>query len=199
MTSTQIKRIDLLSIEQQTTFNAIVKSSEPVFKTIVKAGESVRLAKTISGIAAIFFTDNFPEQDNTSDLAFLFSQQIIKREPTWEVGDAVNFFNFIQMRQDLPELKIYGNRITPIRLMEMVSVYNEHKAIEMEKVIAEKKGDVPVKREFSDTSIKSLMGKELERIHIRDDDKKPPIGVVPDEKYFNPKINENGNDNQPNG
>lgn len=196
MNSTQISMADLFSIDSQTTFRAIIKSDEPLFRDVVKSGEEIRLAKTVSGIAAIFIANNFPDQDRRGDLAFLFARQIIKREPTWEIGDAVNFFNFIQMRQDLPELKIYGNTITPLRLLEMVGVYNEHKAEERERIVAEEKGKFisASTRENSETSIKALMGKELERIQIRDDDKKS-VGVTPDEKYFNPQINLNGTDN----
>lgn len=191
----QLSRTDLMEIGNGVSFTSIIRSNEPIFKDVVKRGDEVNLTKAVFSVAAIFMADNFPDQ-NGSDISVQFAKQIINREPTWELGDIVNFFDFIVMRQDLPELKVYGNKITPFRLMEMVSVYNEHKAEERERIVAEEKGKfiLASTRENSETSIKALMGKELERIQIRDDDKKS-VGVTPDEKYFNPQINLNGTDN----
>lgn len=191
MNCTQVSRTDLRNIESEISFTAIIKSQEPNFKAIMKRGDERKLVKAIMGIASIFMVDNFPEQSNKNDIAVQFAQQIIKREPTWEIGDAINFFNFIQMRQDLDALKIFGNRITPIRLMEMVATYDEYKAEEHERIMNEDKAKHTAGttvRVASDQSVKAIMGKDFERIQIRDDGIKPYIAPA-DEKFFNPKIN----------
>ncbi len=79
-----------------------------------------------------------------------------------------------------------GNTITTLKLMEMIPAYEEDKALIRENMINERKNEIPQERESSDKSVKSLMGKELEKISIRDDGKKAVV-TTSHQAFFEPK------------
>lgn len=138
--------------------------------------------KPIAIIAQQWLSNNGIEPGVT---AVEFASVIVKQEPTWTVPDVICFFDFISTNQYDERLKVYGDKITPLRLLEMVRVYEEKKAEEREELWNEEKGKYSSqsKRTFSDQSIKSQMGKALEAVYVKNDDKKV-YSAPADENYF---------------
>ncbi len=176
----------LMEIRQKVNFSVILKSSEPNFIALKKDIGLREIVKPVTAITESFLNSCYPDQ---SSMALDVSVSLIEREPTWTIPDVVNFYKTVLFRQDLEGFRVFGNKITTLRLMEMVATYEELKAEEREKLWAEEKGNLlkPTPRVNSDQSVKALMGKELERIQIRDDGIKPYLAPA-DEKFFNPEI-----------
>ena len=82
-----------------------------------------------------FFKVNFPDA-NTSEVASQFAVDIVETRPDWTLYDVIYFFKFIRQRQDLDELKVFGNafKITPIVLSKFLSMYEEHKSYAIDRL-----------------------------------------------------------------
>lgn len=144
------------------------------------------LAKPIIALATNFIENAGIAKSNT---AVEFAARIINIEPTWTLPDVINFFEFIMNNQHDERLKVYGDKLPVLRLLEMVHVYEEAKSIERENIIAEEKNSYlsSSKRESSGISVKAMMGKALEEVHMKNDGKKV-YDTPADENFFNPEI-----------
>jgi hypothetical protein len=178
----------IAGFRSQISLKAILNSSEWNFQMILAKYDSQELIKPIARAAAGWLNDNGfdPLGTGASGVAAEFATRIIRQEPTWTLPDVICFFDFISSNQHDDRLKFYGANTTPLHLLKMVSVYEEKKAEEREALLAEQKGNYtsPVPRMNSDQSSRALMGKELERIQIQNDDMKMVYDTPADEKFF---------------
>lgn len=112
-------------------FSDVLQSISPNFQSLVKSGDP-GIAIAITKIAIDFLTLN-STGDNIPAIARQFSDDVIETRPDWKIDDIYYFFKFIRQRQDLPECQIMGHRITPLKLMELVGVYEDYKSQERER------------------------------------------------------------------
>lgn len=70
-----------------------------------------------------------------------FTRTLFKTKPDWKEKEILTFLQFIMDNQGDERMKIYGNTftITPLKLMEYVSFYEEAKSGEREAVVYELK------------------------------------------------------------
>lgn len=84
---------------------------------------------------------------------------LIEKSPTWKTTDFLMCFKFFRQRQDLEGLKIFGNTVTGQKLMEMVAVYEEHRAIEFEKFRTEQAGNYRDKNREANPMVQDIAKK----------------------------------------
>ena len=175
----------LMQIRSEVSFDVVLKSDEPNFIDLKREGGLKAIAIPVTGITRSFLKSTFPDQ---VDLSADITMAIVERNPTWSMLDTINFYKTIINRQDLDEFRVFGNKITVLKIMEMCSAYEGLKAEAHERLLAEK-GDYDKeykRRESTDTSLKGLMGKQLEQVYIEAE--KNPLKVVKrppaDERYF---------------
>lgn len=122
---------DILSLakaERSIGFDLIFSTKSKPFCHVVNEKD---LLQSIMKITQRFLVVNFPD-NNAIDISLQFSVDIMDSRPDWNLLDILYFFKFIRQRQDLPENKIFGNKITPLKLMELTAVYEERKSIARE-------------------------------------------------------------------
>jgi hypothetical protein len=120
--------LELSLAEREVSFDLIFSSQRKPFCNV---GNESELLSSISKLTKRFIDVNFGGE-NSTDIALQFSIDIVEVRPDWNILDILNFFKFIRQRQDLPENKIFGNKINSIKLMELTAVYEENKAIARE-------------------------------------------------------------------
>lgn len=107
-------------------FEDVLKSNSQNFQTLVKTYPEVT-ETTITKLAVDFLTLN-STGENIPAIARQFAQDIIETRPDWKVEDVQYLFKFIRQRQDLPVCNVFGHKITPLKLMELVVVYENEKS-----------------------------------------------------------------------
>lgn len=119
---------------------------------------------------------------------------LIETRPSWKAADFINLCKFLRQRQDIQELKVYG-QITFEKFVSNIAVYEDYRAQEMEAYHAKKKGEHnnSVSERGQGNSMKALMGKEMDSISakneaLRDKGYRQDYPGVADEKYFD-KLN----------
>ena len=128
-----LKTGDLLSVmkaEKGISFEVIFQTKTIPFCNVAKDNER-DLLQSIMKLTQRFIQVNFPEV-NAQDVSLQFAVDIIELRPDWSLLDILNFFKFIRQRQDIPENKIFGNKISPLKLMELTAVYENNKSIARE-------------------------------------------------------------------
>ena len=128
---TFLKTGDMISIakaEREICFEIIFQTQSKPFCVVENESD---LLKGIVKLTQRFISVNFPDVDSVA-ISLQFAVDIISTKPDWNLLDILNLFKFIRQRQDLPENKIFGNKISPIKLMELVTVYEENKSIARE-------------------------------------------------------------------
>lgn len=177
----------LAELKSQVTFELVLKSDEPNFMDLKREG--IRsVVYPVTGITTSFLRSAFPDQvDAAADVAVA----IVERNPTWTLLDTINFYKTILNRQDREEFRVFGNKITVLKLMEMCTAYEDLKAEAHERIIADEKGkfadDEYKRRESTDVSVRSQMGKMYEQVQIKAEKngmkliKRPPAN----ENWFN--------------
>lgn len=164
----------LVEIRSSLSARYILQSDEPTLYSIKKKVPVGDVARVVASVARTWLENNGLKGDATPAE---FAYQILTGEPTWTMLDVVHFFDFISSHQHDERLKVFGDRITPLRLMEMKVVYEEYKAEERERIYHEHKtGDVITARESMAQDLKSIMGREFESVMIRNQDKAIPKG-----------------------
>lgn len=194
----------LLKYEREIDFPRIVRSNEPsVLKLKQESFET--LLGFVTMCVKNYLEYSFPSQVG---IAAMFANDLIETRPTWKAADFVNLFKFFRQRMDTisavnsdpncvikkpdnENLKVFGNTITPQKLMEMVAVYEEHRAVEFEKFVNETRGEYqnPGERSFSDDSIKGQLGRMMEATSAKQEEKRMKgqlheRKVTSDENYF---------------
>lgn len=77
---------------------------------------------------------------NQIGLAPVIAADLIETRWSWKAADLVNLFKFLRQRQDIEALRVFGNQMTMPKFMELVSVYEAHRADEFEKFRNEQGG-----------------------------------------------------------
>ena len=156
--------VELIRHERNLTINSCVLSREKTIFTM--AQNRITELETIKSIFLLtqrFLMANFPDS-NIDVTADQFTQDIIELRRDWVLDDILMFFKFIRQRQDIPELKTYGGKITAIKLIEFSNYYENERCEVKETIINDNK----YKREES-VSVKFLtdFGNELaERMRV---------------------------------
>lgn len=175
-----------MSTEKDLNVSQIIQSQAESVLTLSK-NNYVELFKFTQVMVKNYLAYCFPNQVNISAQ---FAADLIESRPSWKAADFINVFKFFRQRQDLEGLRVMGNSITPQRLMEMVAVYEDHRAQEMELYQAKKKGEhQQVTERGQGNSMKALMGKEMDSIaskneQLREKGYSQTYPGVADEKYF---------------
>jgi len=89
------------------------------------------LFKFISDECCKFLNINSASENN-EDIAFQFAEDITETRLDWKPTDIVMFFKTIRQRQDIEEFQVLGNKITGIKLSEMIMAYEELRADQFE-------------------------------------------------------------------
>jgi hypothetical protein len=164
----------LLEIRSQLSARSIIQSDEPTLHSIKKKVPIGDVARVVASVAKTWVENNGLKGDA---VPVEFAYQILTNEPTWTILDVVHFFDFISSHQHDERMKVFGDRITPLRLMEMKVVYEEYKSEERERLHHQRKvGGVGVARESMAKDLKSIMGREMEEVMVRNVDKAIPKG-----------------------
>jgi len=120
--------ITLAKAERQVSFTTIFETKSKPFCNVT---DERKLLQSIMKLTQRFISVNFPDV-NAQDVSLQFAVDITESRPDWNLIDILHFFKFIRQRQDLPENKIFGNKITPLKLMELTAGYEENKSIARE-------------------------------------------------------------------
>lgn len=102
--------------------------------------------------------------DNTGLIARQFAQDIFETRPDWKTEDIDYFFKFIRQRQDIPECKIFGNKITGIKLMELAVIYEDYKSQERERMIKEQASFKLPSEDFNPTMTSKEIADHIQKI-----------------------------------
>ncbi len=120
--------LSLMKAEKAISFDVIFSTHSKPFCNVT---DERKLLDYVMKLTQRFITVNFPEV-NAVDISLQFAVDIVDIRQDWNLLDILNFFKFIRQRQDLPENKIFGNKITPIKLIELTAVYENNKSIARE-------------------------------------------------------------------
>lgn len=125
--------VQLVKVERELNFDVILRMEGVARFGILKKEQEAEVLMHIAKITEQFMKINFPDV-SAKNVAIQFATDILESRADWTLYDVVYFFKFIRQRQDLPETKIFGNafKMTPIVLMQLVAVYEEHKSYAME-------------------------------------------------------------------
>lgn len=166
--TTGASEIEMLRFERNLTIKLCVLNGEKNIYSLCNNPESESMIlKNIFQLTQRFLMVNFPESmiDAT---ASQFSQDIVDLRRDWVLDDIIMFFKFIRQRQDLPELKTYGSKITSIKLIEFSQYYeNERCEVKEQVLIYERNRELEINNFIAD------FGKELsEKISIAENVKR---------------------------
>lgn len=120
--------LTLAKAERKVSFTTIFETKSKPFCNVT---DERKLLQSIMKLTQRFISVNFPDV-NAQDVSLQFAVDITESRHDWNLLDILHFFKFIRQRQDLPENKIFGNKISPIKLMELTAIYEEHKSIARE-------------------------------------------------------------------
>lgn len=120
--------ISLMKAEKAINFDVIFSTHSKPFCNIT---DEKKLLEYVMKLTQRFISVNFPDS-SAVDIALQFAVDIVDMRPDWNILDVLYFFKFIRQRQDLPENKIFGNKISPIKLTELTAVYENNKSIARE-------------------------------------------------------------------
>ncbi len=114
----------------------IIRSSEPSLLKLSKENYDALYDFAVAS-ASNYLKICFPNQIH---LAPVMASDLIETRISWKAADLVNLFKFLRQRQDIKGLRVTGNVLLMPKFMELVSVYEEHRAQELEKFQMEEKG-----------------------------------------------------------
>jgi len=156
--------VELSRYERNLTIKDCVLSKEkPLYVACYDLKSEENILRHIFKLTQRFLMVNFP--DSVIDLtATQFSQDIISLRRDWNLDDIVMFFKFIRQRQDIPELKTYGGKITAIKLLEFSNYYENERCEIKEQYLINQKNVRNIKYEKDEivnNLFKATFGKEL--------------------------------------
>lgn len=187
-------------LERELSFDAIVKS-EGSSVLAMRQNSYTDLFKFVCVIVTDWATKFHP---NLTGLTNEIAADLIETRDTWKAEDFIHFFKFIRQRQDLPEMKVYG-QMSYEKLIAMLTIYEETRADALVKLHASRKGDFSENNKQLDELTKGIaekiasktyekkdevLGKQLEATEAKLEQErmkpnyKPPVTKVPDERYF---------------
>ena len=129
--------MELMQIEKRLTVEMVLKSENAVFKEI---GESEELEnmKTIDILTQRFLIAHFPDTNHV-EVSRQFTMDIMEIKSDWKLQDIILMFKYVRQNQHIKELKVLGNKINALKLMEFANVYDDFRANERAKVYRDQK------------------------------------------------------------
>lgn len=118
--------------------NCVASTEKNIYSLVLDRKSEERILSNIFLLTQRFLQANFPESviDATS---MQFAQDITELRRDWILDDIILFFKFVRQRQDIPELKTYGAKITSIKLLEFTKFYEDERCDAKEKFLSQKK------------------------------------------------------------
>lgn len=187
--------------ERSISFQSIVESKDASVMSLAKENYEM-IFKLFLAVLTDYFNFCHPVLIPSANR---IAADLIETRPTWRAADVINLCKFFRQRQDIEELKVYG-QITPEKFIANVSVYETHRAMALEQHHAKSKGETTNKHEklnalaekvaqkFKDKDVvlQDLgMGKQLEKTQAERERTGKDVSYrkeAPDQKFFN-KIN----------
>lgn len=109
-------------------------------------------------------------QPQLSALKNEIAADLIETRDTWKAEDFVNFFKYIRLNRN-EEMKQFG-QMTFDKFMDLLPIYENARAEALEQFHAKKKvQDANLAERGQGESMKALMGKSLEQISARNEQK----------------------------
>ena len=133
--------MEFLQIQKRLNVEVVLKNSNPVFNEISKNdGLELETMKIIDILCQRFILDNFPDT-NQIEVSKQFTLNILEVKTDWKVEDIILMFKYILQNQHIKELKVLGNKINALKLMEFANIYDDFRANERIKIYKENKDD----------------------------------------------------------
>lgn len=79
-----------------------------------------------------YFLNTNSTSENNDKIAFQFAEDVTETRLDWKPTDITMFFKTIRQRQDIEDFKVFGNKITGIKLSEMIIAYEDIRAEQFE-------------------------------------------------------------------
>lgn len=150
---------EILTFERQIDFCSIIESETPSV-LFLKQQDYDSLYDFVTACATNFLKLCYPNQ---VQIAPVIASDLIETRPTWRAADFPNLFKFFRQRQDIEGLRVMGNQITIPKIMEMVVIYEEHRAAEVERQRAKQKGEITTKNDKLNELSQRVAGKFKDR------------------------------------
>lgn len=196
---------DILKAEGNLTFENIIESGERSVIGIKKDSYDQLYDFAVS-CAGQYLKLCYPNQIG---IAPVIASDLIESRPDWKASSFIHCFKFLRQRQDIEGLRVMGNQITVPKLMEMISVYEDHRAAALEQFHAKKKGNLseenkslPAQKLLEKFTVKADenlvirdagMGNDFDRTQAERERTGKDVSYpnqVPDENYFRKNFNQ---------
>ena len=129
--------MEFLQIQKRLNVEVVLKNSNPVFNEISKnESQELETMKIIDILCQRFILQNYPDS-NHIEISRQFTLNIMGVKTDWKVEDIILMFKFVIQNQHIKELKVMGNKINALKLMEFANIYDDHRANERAKIYKE--------------------------------------------------------------
>jgi hypothetical protein len=148
--------MEFLQIQKRLNVEVILKNSNPVFNEISKNEiQELETMKIIDILCQRFVLENYPDS-NHIEISRQFTLNILEVKTDWKIEDIILMFKFVFQNQHIKELKVMGNKINALKLMEFANIYDDFRANERAKVYRE------IPKEKSNEMPKTVMEQLME-------------------------------------
>jgi hypothetical protein len=129
--------MEFLQIQKRLNVEVVLKNSNPVFNEISKnESQELETMKIIDILCQRFVLENYPDS-NHIEISRQFTLNILDVKTDWKIEDIILMFKFVFQNQHIKELKVMGNKINGLKLMEFANIYDDFRANERAKVYRE--------------------------------------------------------------
>jgi hypothetical protein len=148
--------MEFLQIQKRLNVEVVLKNSNPVFNEISKNEiQELETMKIIDILCQRFVLENYPDS-NHIEISRQFTLNILEVKTDWKIEDIILMFKFVFQNQHIKELKVMGNKINGLKLMEFANIYDDFRANERAKVYRE------IPKEKSNEMPKTVMAQLME-------------------------------------
>jgi hypothetical protein len=148
--------MEFLQIQKRLNVEVVLKNSNPVFNEISKnESQELETMKIIDILCQRFVLENYPDS-NHIEISRQFTLNILDVKTDWKIEDIILMFKFVFQNQHIKELKVMGNKINGLKLMEFANIYDDFRANERAKVYRE------IPKEKSNEMPKTVMAQLME-------------------------------------
>lgn len=148
--------MEFLQIQKRLNVEVVLKNSNPVFNEISKnESQELETMKIIDILCQRFVLENYPDS-NHIEISRQFTLNILEVKTDWKIEDIILMFKFVFQNQHIKELKVMGNKINGLKLMEFANIYDDFRANERAKVYRE------IPKEKSNEMPKTVMAQLVE-------------------------------------
>jgi hypothetical protein len=122
--------MEFLQIQKRLNVEVVLKNSNPVFNEISKnESQELETMKIIDILCQRFVLENYPDS-NHIEISRQFTLNILDVKTDWKIEDIILMFKFVFQNQHIKELKVMGNKINGLKLMEFANIYDDFRANE---------------------------------------------------------------------